>query len=124
MNFVDDILKHKKKSQKKPPKKADHKHLREACIIEIPTDWFKKPHERSGETEGYFYAYCPICGKVTGYNPDRERWWTREERYNGSFHYYETVLTEEGAKEIDRATRTLPTFWSNGIFPKFVDLED
>lgn len=124
MISMDDIPKYKKKSQKKPPKKADHRHLREPCIIEIPADWFNKPHERNGKTNPHFYAYCPICGKVTGYNPCKERWWTREERYNGVFHFYETVYTEEGRREIDPATRTLPTFKSDDIFPKFVDLED
>ena len=124
MNFTDDIPKYKKKSQKSPPKKAKHKHLNDPCIIEIPSDGWKKPHERSGKMTPYFYAYCPICGKVTGYNPDKERWWAREERYNGSFHFYETVPSAEGAKELDPTTRTLPTFRSDDIFPKFVDLED
>ena len=124
MNFTDDIPKYRKKSQAKPPKKTDHKHLREPCIIETPSDWHKKPHERSGEMKPHFYAYCPVCGKVTGYNPDKERWWVREERFNGAIHYLETVPTPEGARELDPATRTLPTFRVDDIFPKFVDLED
>lgn len=124
MDFTDDIPKFRKKSQKTPPKKAKHSHLREPCIIEMPSDWYKKPHERSGEMTSHFYAYCPICGKVTGYNPDKERWWTRVERCNGSFHYLETVPSAEGEKELNPATRTLPTFRVDDIFPKFVNLED
>lgn len=126
MNFTDDIPKYRKKSQKKPPAKADHKHTYEPCIIEIPEDWWNKPHERHGKIEWrpYIYSYCPVCGKVGNSNPNWERWWTYEERFNGAIHYKETVSTEEGARELNRMTRTLPTFQSYGIFPKFVNLED
>ena len=124
MNVMDDIPKYRKKSKAKPPKKADHKHLRETCIIEIPRDWFKKTHERSGEMECHFYEYCPICGKVGRYNPDEEKYWTLEKRFNGVFHYGEKVTTAEGARELDPSTRTLRTFRVDDIFPKFVDLED
>ena len=124
MIVTDDIPKYRKKSQAKPPKKADHKHLRETCILEIPADWYKKPHERSGKTTPHFYAYCPICGKVLGYNPEYDRYWMYEEHHNGATHYKERVPTEEGARELNPATRTLPTFRVDDIFPKFVDLED
>lgn len=124
MNFTDDIPKYHKKSQKNPPQKAKHKHTYEPCIIEIPHDFWRKPHERDGEMKPRFYNYCPICGKVGDMNPDRERWWTTEKRFNGAIHYLETVPTPEGAKELDPITRTLPTFRVDDIFPKFVELED
>lgn len=124
MNFTDDIPKYKKKSQKKPPKKADHKHLCEPCIIIRPADWYKKEHERSGETRPEFHGYCPICGKITAFRPDRDRWYTTVKRNNGVFSYLETVLTEEGTRELDPATRTLPTFEADDYFVKNVTLED
>ena len=124
MNFIDDVPKYKKKSQKKPPKKANHKHQFKTCIIEIPLDWHKKPHERNGEMTPHLYEYCFICGKVGRYEPDYEKFWTREKRFNGVFNYYETVPTEEGTIELNPATRTLPTFRVDDIFPKFVKLED
>lgn len=124
MNFVDDVPKYRKKSQKKPPKKADHKHLCEPCIVVRPVDWYKKEHERSGEMLPDFYGYCPICGKIMAFRPDRDRWYTKVERNNGSFSYLETVPTEEGARELDPATRTLPTFEADDCFVKNVNLED
>lgn len=113
MNFTDDIPKYKKKSQKKPPKKAKHKHLSEPCVIDVPRDWYKKEHERSGEMKSDIYGYCPICGKVTEFYPDRDRWLTHVRHYDGPFTYLETVPTEECARELNPETRTLPTFKSN-----------
>lgn len=124
MNFTDDIPKYKKKSNKKPPKKADHKHLCEPCIIVRPEDWYKKEHERSGKMTSEFYGYCPICGKVTAFLPDRDRWYARVKRNNGTFSYWETVPTEEGARELDPVTRTLPTFEADDLFVKEVKMED
>lgn len=124
MNFSDDIPKYHKKSHKKPHKKADHKHLCEPCIIERPADWYKKEHERSGEVHPEFYGYCPICGKITAYCPDRDRWYTTIKKHSGMFSYLETVPTEEGARELDPATRTLPTFAADDCFVKNVELED
>lgn len=122
--FVDDIPKYKKKSKKKPPKKADHKHLCEPCIVLTPEDWYKKEHERSGKVQSEFYGYCPICGKITAYCPDHDRWYTRVEKHNGLFSYLETVPTEEGLRELDPTTRTLPTFTADSVFVKNVYLED
>lgn len=124
MNFVDDIPKYKKKSQKKAPKKADHKHLCEPCVIEHPKDWYKKEHERSGELAADIYGYCPVCGKVTSYRPDKGRWYKTVQRNNGVFSYLETVPTEECERELDPKTRTLPTFRTNDFSAKVVELED
>ena len=121
MSFTDDIPKHKKKSQKKTPRKSDHKHLCEPCIIERPEDWYKKEHERSGKTVAEFYGYCPICGKITAFIPNRDRWYTTVKRNNGVFSYLETVPTEEGARELNPTTRTLPTFEADGICVKRVE---
>lgn len=123
MNFTDDIPKYKKKSQAMSPKKAKHKHLYEPCIIEIPSEWYKKEHERSCEMTPHFNAYCPICGKVASHNPYNDRWWTKEECYNGAVHYYKTVSSAEGARELNPETRTIPTFRTDDAFPKFVNLE-
>lgn len=35
MNFIDDIPKYRKKSQKNPPQKAKHKHIYEPCITYV-----------------------------------------------------------------------------------------
>ena len=124
MNFTDDIPKYRKKSQKTPPKKTKHKHVYEPCIIEMPHDFWRKPHERDGVMRPCFYNYCTVCGKIGDMNPDKERWWTTTKHFHGSMPFLETVPTPEGAKELDPITRTLPTFRVDDIFPKFVDLED
>ena len=124
MNIVDDIPKYKKKSQKTPPKKSKHKHVYETCIIEVPCEWWNKPHARSGKTRSHFYSYCPICGKVGEQNPGSERWWVEKKHSKYAGFYYPIAPTPEGERELNPVTRTLPTFYSDDIFPKFVDLED
>lgn len=124
MNFTDDIPKYKKKSQKKPPKKAKHKHLCEPCIITRPVDWYMKEHTRSGKTKDEFYGYCPICGKVMGYRPNNDLYYKRVKRVIGEFSCLVDELTEEGEREMNPATRTIPTFVSDDCFIKFVEIED
>lgn len=123
MSFTDDIPKHKKRSKKKVPKKANHKHLCEICIVEYPRDWHLKEHARSSETISEFYGYCPICGKITAFCPEHDRWYTQEKCYNGTFYYLQTIPTEEGRKELNPKTRTLPTFKSDSYFVKNIKLE-
>lgn len=123
MNYVDEeIPRHRKKSQAKPPKKSKHKHIYEPCIIEYPTDWYYKEHERSGERRSNFYGFCPICGKVG--ETDQGRWWTEDLGYVGHYLVHNTVPTEEGARELNPETRTLPTFFSDSPFPKTVNIEE
>ena len=124
MNFTEDVPKYRKKSTKKPPKKAKHKHLCEPCVIERPADLYKKEHERSGEIKPDIYSYCPICGKIGDFRPDKDRWYTTVRRQGVAFSFLETVPTEEGARELNPATRTLPTFRVYEYCPKTVDLED
>lgn len=121
MNYFDDETpRHKKKSQAKPPKKASHKHVFEPFILEYPKDWYKKPHEQSGEKCAQFYGYCPMCGKV-GYIDD-SCWWTSAKKCRNGFRYYDRVPTEEGVRELNPETRTLPIFFSDNPFVKFVDI--
>lgn len=105
MNYTDDTPKYKKKSKKNPPKKADHKHLHELCVIEYPQDWYNKEHVRSGKLRTVLYRYCPICGKITD---------TKES----------AVALEERTRELNPTTRTLPTFRVDSPFAKFVELEE
>lgn len=110
-------------SKAKPPKKSKHKHVYEFCIIERPADWFKKPHERSGEIKAEIHTYCPICGKV-GDVEDWDRWLKREPVDKFPYICSQSVPTEEYARELNPETRTLSTFWCEDIFPKFVTLPE
>ena len=99
---LDEIPRHKKKSKAKTPKKSQHKHTYKPCVIEYPLDWYKKEHERSGEKQFSIGTYCAICGKIG----ELKRW-------------YHT----ENESELNPETRTLPIFWTEDFFPKYVELE-
>ena len=119
-NIQNDIPKYRKKSQAKPPKKSKHKHVYEPCLLEVPLEWYAKPHERTGKTLLKFKSYCPVCGKIG--DMDRERWWTHVENHNGMFSYLETVYTEEAERELNPITRTLHVFKVGDYFAKFVEI--
>jgi hypothetical protein len=124
IDIPNDVPKYRKKSRARPPAKATHKHVYEPCLLEEFVEWYLKPHLRkSDETKLEFASYCPVCGKVG--DMERDRWWTTVKKHNGSHSYLEHVYTDEGKKELDPATRTLPVFrvgeeWNC----KFVNIEE
>lgn len=118
MSYQDEVMPYKKKAKSKTPAKTKHKHIYQPCVIEIPDDWYKKDHVRSGETRCYISSYCPICGKVGPINIDR--WWDRYTS-NGRFCF---ESTEEAKAELNPLTRTLPTFHLDDPFEKYVDIEE
>ena len=122
-NYNDDEVRYKKKSNSRPPKKANHKHLCEPCIISYPNEWWAKEHLRTDKTHDVIGIYCPICGKI-GELKDRARWYMKDTVFVGNVQFTENVLTEEGKKEMNPETRTLPTFKVKDPFDKFVVLVD
>lgn len=121
--YFDDTPRYRKKSTAKAPKKSKHKHLVEPCVIEYPLDWHRKAHERNGEKNISIGGYCPVCGKI-GSLKDKSRWYGKDTVFIGNYQLTETVATEEGEKELDPKTRTLPTFYIDDPFAKFVELPD
>ena len=121
--YIDEAPRHKKKSTAKPPKKAKHKHLCEPCIISYPNEWWTKEHLRTDARHEIIGVYCPICGKI-GDIKDRECWYKRETVFTGNVQWTKTVLTEEGEREMNPETRTLPTFRVDDPFAKFVNLSN
>lgn len=119
MNDWDDVPKHKKKARLHIPKKADHRHVYEPCVIEYPKLWYKKDHERNGERYSEIRCYCSVCGKIGHLNP--ERWWRLESCHSPQAG--RMVPTEEALLELSPATRTLPTFLCDDYFAKYVDIE-
>lgn len=119
--IIDEVPRYRKRSQKKPPKKSDHKHVFEPCVVEYPQDWYVKEHLRSGEKKAAISSYCPICGKIGSI--DIERWWTRETIMFGNYACFQSIPTEEAELELNPETRTLPTFTCDNFFQKFVDIE-
>ena len=119
----EDITRHRKKAQSKTPKKSKHKHIFEPCVLEQPVDWYKKEHERSGEKRSRIGYYCPICGK-TGEFQEKERWYQLKLVNNLPFQAYTNEPTEECTRELDPLTRTLPTFFVEDYFQKFVSINN
>lgn len=119
---------HKKKSTGTGTKKSKHKHLYEPCILSYPDDWWEKAHLRRkrGSRTSFIATYCPICGKI-GTIKDRSRWYQPETVFTGNIQWTRTVLTEEGEREMNPKTRTLPYFEIDEPFiksVKFVELEE
>ena len=120
---AEDTAPHKKKSKSKSPKKSDHKHLIEPCVVSYQREWFLKEHVRSDERKLTIEGYCPICGKLNSLD-DRSKWYKQVLRQGVAFRYYETVLTEEGEREMNPETRTLPYFEIDNPFDKNVRLQE
>ena len=117
----DDIPRYRKKSTAKTPKKSKHKHLVDPCVLEYPLDWYNKPHDRVRGNHINIGGYCPICGKL-GDLKDKSLWYGKDTVFIGNYQFTESVLTEEGEKEMNPETRTLPTFYVDDPFAKFVEL--
>lgn len=121
---VSETAPHKKKADTSSPKKSKHKHLYEPCVVSMPDGWWKKEHLRTGERKLEFRLYCPICGKLDYIDDSiRSRMYTTVKKQAATFSYVETVLSEEGEREMNPETRTLPYFEINDPFDKFVSVD-
>jgi hypothetical protein len=121
--YLDEIPRYKKKSTAKTPKKANHKHLVEPCLIAYPEDWWTKEHLRNRKMHISVGGYCPVCGKI-GTLKDKSKWYGKDTVFFGIYQFTESVLTEGGRKEMNPSTRTLPYFEIDDPFAKFVVLPD
>lgn len=104
-------VRYRKKSSRRPPKKSDHKHVWADCVFEFTTEstW----HEKTS-----IGLYCPVCGKV--HNTISAKY--RINTANPPFYCMD--WSEEGYRELNPATRTLPTFQIHDVFSKFITKED
>lgn len=119
----EDITRHRKKAKHKTIKKSKHKHIFKPCVLEQPIDWYKKEHERSGVIRSRIGYYCPICGKL-GEFQDKERWYQRKLVEHLPFNAYSQEPTKECERELNPLTRTLPTFFVEDYFQKFVEVKE
>ena len=126
MNYQEEIPRHKKKSRAKPPKKANHKHYYEPCVLEFDGCRISQEHGITyDKPEAIISAYCPVCGKV-GSLPDMERWYATRYVSNAvHLRLIEQYETDECKRELDQKTRTLPTFWvEDRWFTKYVEVPE
>jgi hypothetical protein len=123
-----DTTPYKKKSTGTGTKKSKHKHIYEPCILSYPDDWWEKEHLRRkrGPRTPIIATYCSVCGKI-GSIKDRSRWYKPETVFTGNIQWTRSVLTEEGEREMNPKTRTLPYFEIDSPIIKiikFVELEE
>lgn len=111
----DDEVKYKKKSNKRPPKKADHKHIFEPCVFQSKGIKFDKAHGIvDGPDEYKMGSYCKICGKV---GPGDRKWWDMVDN-----RFCLGKYTKDAELQLNPETRTLPTFRLNNYFQKFISI--
>jgi hypothetical protein len=68
-------------------------------------------------------GYCPVCGKL-GDIKDKSRWYQDVPKTLGGYLIYDTILTEEGEREMNPRTRTLPYFEVVDPFVKFAEVKE
>lgn len=88
-----DTPRYRKRAKHASPKKSNHKHDFHPCVYEYPSS--------TQATKTTIGTYCPICGKI-GRVFDSDQC-VRPLNYPPTY-------TEAAKKELDPATRTLPTF--------------
>ena len=108
-----ETVRYRKKSKKKPPRKANHKHESADCVFEYTSDKAFYGGRRSS-----IGLYCPICGKIINdFNQKYRINLANPPRYCMDW-------SEEGYRQLDRVTRTLPTFHVTDWFRKYVNSEE
>lgn len=120
MDYLDETMPYKKKSKRRAPAKAKHKHDFQPCIFEYEGIQFDSAHGVIPKEKEMFGDYYVVCGKI-GHRSDN-RWMERvPTSIRGVFSF---EYTEEAKRELNRGTRTLPTFRLKDIWAqKFVQIE-
>lgn len=110
---------YKKKSKKRTPKKANHKHEFVDCIFTYDRLRLDEAHGFQPQPDEWFGKYCYICGRVGSFEYDK---WIDLPR--GTFSVDRKYCTEEARRELNPQTRTLPTFRVDEVLSqKYVDLD-
>lgn len=122
MRDIDDETRYRKRSARKPPTKSKHKHDYQPCVFEFDGLELSKEHGFTNtKPDAKLGSYCTICGKI-GY-PDPGRWTTFVPVQPGA-KAGRSVYTDEALAELNKETRTLPTFRLEDVWrQKFVSTE-
>ena len=122
MNDFDDTPRYRKRSHKKTPHKADHKHEFVNCVYGFPELRLDEAHGFVNDgTRLSIGTYCPVCGKIGAhFDP---AW--REPDEVPKWHHWLVGGSKWSAKaeaEFDERTRTLPFFRIHDMFKqKYVE---
>lgn len=119
----DEVPKYRKKSTKKTPKKADHKHKYVNCVFGYDGILWDKECGFKTIPVKSIGTYCKICGKV-GSVIDQK--WLRETNQWFGDKEYEQRWSDKARAEFDESTRTLPYFWLDERWGsnKYVEIND
>jgi hypothetical protein len=121
VNFYDnDEMPYRKKSKGKHIKKSNHKHRFEPCVFEYESKRFDRHKGYVPSTEVSLGSYCPICGKVSLSLSGEPGRWVSSTRHSA---FWRNEYTEEAKRELNKETRTLPTFHLDDYFSqKYVEV--
>ena len=126
MDYYDEVGRYRKKSKRKPPKKFDHKHVFEPCVLEYNNPYGELSRERGFITtrEARIDGYCPMCGKIGSI--DMTPWEKNRDVHRGHLIVFNREPSDAALRELDPLTRTLPTFdvGDDWCLPKFVKLPE
>ena len=118
--MCEEMMPYRKKSQKKAPSKANHKHHFEPCIIEYMGERLERGRGFIPDAKTAIKSYCPVCGKLSS-ELDYSIWYKKEIVKRCWYNQ----PTERLLQELDPNTRTLPTFWVDDYWKqKYVELRD
>lgn len=119
MQTDEPVVPYRKKREKHPPKKADHKHEFVDCVFEFNPAPNKYAYYVGREST--IGTYCHICGKVGSLCPSLGCKW----RINTSPYadYISPCWTDDAVREFDPKTRALPAFTLDDYFQKFVTID-
>ena len=109
MTDLEDIPRYRKRSNKKAPAKAKHKHEFANCVYVIASVRLDTAHGFVPAQRLSIGTYCPMCGKIgttfdSTWRVDSNRW--------SAFG----VWADKAQKEFDESTRTLPVFRIDDVF--------
>lgn len=118
----EEVPKYKKRSSRKTPKKADHKHKYVNCVFGYNGILFDKECGMKEIPVKSIGTYCEICGKV-GSVIDR-KWLKDTSQWYGDKNYKER-WNNKALVEFDESSRTLPYFWLDDRWSanKFVEMD-
>jgi len=119
--YDDKTAPYKKKSKKRTPKKANHKHEFADCIFEYDGLRLDDAHGFQPQPREWFGKYCRICGKIGGL--EYEKWVKQHHKLRIDGTGIARDLTDKAASELNPETRTLPTFRVDDIYgQKYIKL--
>ena len=114
-----------KTPKKKRTRKSNHRHVYKNCVYECLYK-YAEYDRTTGYTPGVktsIGTYCTKCGKIGTLNDvDNKKWF--EEYRDDPYHGAKLVPTSAWESEINKDTRTLPTFFVADYFDKYIDLGD